>query len=56
MQWNKLPGLFYKHELEQVIEFAGRKWYRFEKVAKDDKEKDLIAVCEYDPAVKERIE
>lgn len=43
-QWLKLPGLFHRYELEQVIDAAGHHEYRFERVESGAQGPQLIAV------------
>jgi hypothetical protein len=42
--WLKLPGLFYRSELEQVIEIDSEREYLFELVGHDAKGRELVAV------------
>lgn len=42
--WLKLPGLFHRSELEQVIEADGQHEYVFEHAGYDDRRRELIAV------------
>ncbi len=43
-EWLKLPGLFYRHEFEQVIVVDGEHEYRFEPAANDDSGRELVAI------------
>ena len=43
-EWLKVPGLFYRHELEQVIELDGEHEYRFEATTQDEKGRTLVAI------------
>lgn len=43
-EWLKLPGLFYRHELEQVVQVDGTHEYRFDPAGHDDRGRELIAV------------
>ena len=42
--WLKLPGLFHRAELEQVIETDGQHEYLFVQTGHDDRGRELIAV------------
>lgn len=43
-EWLKLPGLFHRFELEQVIDADGHHAYRFEQAGTDARRRELIAV------------
>lgn len=43
-EWLKLPGLFHRFELEQVIDADGHHEYRFEEAGHDELRRELIAV------------
>jgi hypothetical protein len=43
-EWLKLPGLFHRFELEQVIEADGQHEYLFVHAGYDDRRRELIAV------------
>jgi hypothetical protein len=43
-EWLKLPGLFHRFELEQVIDADGHHAYRFEQAGADTQGRELIAV------------
>lgn len=43
-EWLKLPGLFHRFELEQVIDADGHHAYRFEQAGTDTQGRELIAV------------
>jgi len=43
-EWIKLPGLFYRHEFEQVIEVDGEHEYRFDPAGHDDRGRELVAI------------
>lgn len=43
-EWIKLPGLFHRFELEQVIDADGHHAYRFEQAGTDARGRELIAV------------
>lgn len=43
-EWLKLPGLFHRFELEQVIETDGQHEYLFVHAGHDDRRRELIAV------------
>lgn len=46
--WLRLPGLFHRRELEQVIKADGHHEYLFEPAGKDGNGRELIAVyCRY---------
>lgn len=42
--WLKLPGLFHREELEQVIETDGQHEYLFVHAGHDDRRRELVAV------------
>lgn len=43
-EWLKLPGLFHRYELEQVIDADGHHEYLFEQAGQDAQGRELIAV------------
>lgn len=43
-EWLKLPGLFHRFELEQVIDADGHHEYLFEQAGHDAQGRELIAV------------
>jgi hypothetical protein len=43
-EWLKLPGLFHRHEFEQVIVVDGEHEYRFEAADHDDSGQELVAI------------
>lgn len=43
-EWLKLPGLFYRHEFEEVIKVDGEHEYVFEPAGHDDKGRELVAI------------
>lgn len=43
-EWMKLPGLFHRFELEQIIEADGQHEYLFVHAGFDDRRRELIAV------------
>ena len=57
-EWLKLPGLFYRHELEQVLHPArpgeqGDEWF-VEEAGNDDRGRALLAVYHRPHAAKEK--
>ena len=43
-EWLKLPGLFLRHEFEQVVVVDGEHEYLFEPAGHDEKGRELIAI------------